>query len=59
MGEVYRDKERGNVGVWRARLGDRAEPREMTNHTTRWEITMEVQTSLLIGEFHTLANGTT
>jgi hypothetical protein len=29
----------------------------MTNRITRWEITMEVQGSLLIGEFHALANG--
>jgi hypothetical protein len=57
MGEVYRDKERGNVGVWRARLGDHVELPEMTNHTSRWKITMEVEISLLIGEFHTLANG--
>jgi hypothetical protein len=54
MGEVYRDKEWGNGGVWSARLGDRAEPREVTNHTTCWKITMEVLPSLLIGEFLTL-----
>jgi hypothetical protein len=55
MGEVYRDKEWGNVRVWSSRLGDRVEPREMTNHAAWWEITVEVQISLLSGGFLTLS----
>jgi len=50
LGEVYRDKERGSVGVWSARLGDRVETREMTNRTPRWKITMEVLRRLIIDE---------
>lgn len=59
MVEVYRDKERGHMGVYSVRLGNRVEPREMTNRTKRWEITMEVPASLLIDDFHILRQITT
>jgi hypothetical protein len=54
-GEVCRGKKWGNMRGWSSRLGDRVEPREMTNHTACWEITVQVQISLLIGKFLTLS----